>query len=135
MFDEDSYFGISLKNGKYDDDVEIVDLANTSSFIHNDLDDGVNNGDIDMDTYGPILCIDSIYYSINEKIFTNNLKDFTYPMDDNDYHDDYIDDTDYDRETYYALGGDDYDSFRENGGSIDDMMDGMGFWYTHFNPN
>ena len=127
MFDEDSYFGISLKNGKYDDDVEIVDLANTSSFIHNDLDDGVNNGDIDMDTYGPILCIDSIYYSINEKIFTNNLKDFTYPMDDNDYHDDYIDDTDYDRETYYALGGDDYDSFRENGGSIDDMMDGMGF--------
>ena len=126
VFDEDSYFGISLKNGTYDDDVDIVDLATTSSFTHNDLDDGINNGDIDMDTYGPILCIDSIYYSINEKIFTNNLKDFTYPVDDNDYYDEYIDDTDYDRETYYALGGDDYDRFKENGGSIDDMMDGMG---------
>lgn len=33
---------------------------------------------------------------------------------------------DYDRDTYYALGGDDYDSFRDSGGSIDDMMDGMG---------
>ncbi len=40
---------------------------------------------------------------------------------------DYYDDTDYERDTYYALGGDDYDSFRENGGSIDNMMDGMGF--------
>lgn len=40
---------------------------------------------------------------------------------------DYDDNYDYERDTYYALGGDDYDSFRENGGSIDDMMDGMGF--------
>lgn len=31
------------------------------------------------------------------------------------------------RDTFYALGGDDYDSFRDNGGSIDDMMDGMGY--------
>ena len=37
------------------------------------------------------------------------------------------DDTDYDRETYYALGGEDYDRFREEGGNIDDMMDGLGF--------
>lgn len=36
------------------------------------------------------------------------------------------DDYDYERDTYYALGGDDYDSFKENGGSIDDMMDRMG---------
>jgi len=42
-------------------------------------------------------------------------------------HGEYIDDTDYDRETFYTLGGDDYDRFKENGGSIDDMMDGMGF--------
>ena len=39
----------------------------------------------------------------------------------------YRDDTDYDRETYYALGGEDYDRFREEGGNIDDMMDGLGF--------
>ena len=38
-----------------------------------------------------------------------------------------IDDTDYERETYYALGGEDYDRFREEGGNIDDMMDGLGF--------
>lgn len=36
------------------------------------------------------------------------------------------DDYNYERDTYYALGGDDYDSFKENGGSIDDMMDRMG---------
>ena len=35
-------------------------------------------------------------------------------------------DDDYERDTYYALGGDDYDSFRDSGGSIDDMMDGIG---------
>lgn len=47
---------------------------------------------------------------------------------DDDYcHDYYPDDTDYDRDTYYALGGDDYDAFKERGGSLDDMMDGMGF--------
>ena len=34
---------------------------------------------------------------------------------------------DYDEDTYYALGGTDYKKFRENGGSIDDMMDGMGY--------
>lgn len=49
-------------------------------------------------------------------------------MEDEDYPDnDYPDDTDYDRDTYYALGGDDYDAFKERGGSLDDMMDGMGF--------
>lgn len=40
---------------------------------------------------------------------------------------DYEDNHNYDRDTFYALGGDDYDSFRENGGNIDDMMDSMGF--------
>lgn len=38
-----------------------------------------------------------------------------------------IDDRDYERETYYALGGEDYDRFREEGGNLDDMMDGLGF--------
>lgn len=48
-------------------------------------------------------------------------------IEEEDYaSDDYPDDTDYERDTFYALGGNDYDSFRENGGSIDDMMDGMG---------
>ena len=38
-----------------------------------------------------------------------------------------IDDYDYERETFYALGGDDYDEWRNNGGNLDDMMDGMGY--------
>ena len=37
------------------------------------------------------------------------------------------DDTDYERDTYYALGGDDYDEWRNNGGNLNDMMDGMGY--------
>jgi hypothetical protein len=41
--------------------------------------------------------------------------------------DDYPDDTDYERETFYTLGGYDYDEWKERGGNIDDMMDGMGF--------
>ena len=36
-------------------------------------------------------------------------------------------DCDYERDTFYALGGDDYDEWRNNGGNLDDMMDGMGF--------
>lgn len=57
--------------------------------------------------------------------FNNNKFEF---VEDEDYpYNDYPDDTDYERDTYYALGGDDYDAFRERGGSIDDMMDGMGF--------
>ena len=47
--------------------------------------------------------------------------------DSKDDYPDYPDDTDYDRDTYYALGGDDYDAFKERGGSLDDMMDAMGF--------
>ena len=49
------------------------------------------------------------------------------PIDpDDDEYDPYYEEPDYERDTYYALGGNDYDSFRNNGGSIDDMMDGMG---------
>lgn len=47
-----------------------------------------------------------------------------------DYEQEYYDpneDIDWERETYYALGGDDYDEFKENGGDLDCMMEGMGF--------
>lgn len=46
---------------------------------------------------------------------------------DNYRYDDYPDDTDYERDTFYALGGDDYDEWKNNGGNLDDMMDGMGY--------
>lgn len=52
---------------------------------------------------------------------------FEYISDEEERYSDYTDDTDYDRDTYYALGGDDYDAFKERGGSIDDMMNYMGY--------
>ena len=40
------------------------------------------------------------------------------------YHDD---NWNYERDTYYALGGNDYDRWKEEGGDIDSMMDGLGY--------
>jgi hypothetical protein len=125
IYDEDSYLGLLLLKSDCFDDTSIINLKYTDDYKNNELDEGINNGDIDMDEYAPILCVDSIYYSIKKNEFTTNLKDFTFQHEE-DYYDDDPDDTDYDRETFYALGGDDYDHFKENGGSIDDMMDGMG---------
>ena len=50
-------------------------------------------------------------------------------VDENDGYGDNDDIYNYDweKETYYALGGDDYDSFKENGGDLDRMMDSMGY--------
>lgn len=66
-------------------------------------------------------------FSENRIIYNPFYKDID---DDGDayYRDyDYPDDTDYERDTYYALGGDDYDEWRNKGGNLDDMMDGMGY--------
>lgn len=66
-------------------------------------------------------------FSENEIVrnpFFHNCED----DDDSNYSDnDYINDYDYERETFYALGGDDYDEWRNNGGNLDDMMDGLGY--------
>lgn len=58
--------------------------------------------------------------------FEENKFEYISDEEDNRYND-YPDDTDYDQDTYYALGGDDYNAFKEQGGNIDDMMDGMGY--------
>ena len=62
-------------------------------------------------------------------IFYNPLyKDDEDEDDDSGYYySDDSDDYDYERETYYALGGEDYDEWRNKGGNLDDMMDGLGF--------
>ena len=42
----------------------------------------------------------------------------------------YDDDNDYERDTFYALADGrygDYDEWRENGGSIDGLMDALGY--------
>ena len=70
-------------------------------------------------------------FSFSENRIINNpfYKDIDEEDDDDSYHHDYDypDDTDYERDTYYALGGDDYDEWRNNGGNLDDMMDGLGY--------
>lgn len=70
-------------------------------------------------------------FSFSENRIINNpfYKDIDEEDDDDSYHHDYDypDDTDYERDTYYALGGDNYDEWRNNGGNLDDMMDGMGY--------
>lgn len=48
-------------------------------------------------------------------------------MEEDAGNDPVYDEDDYERDTYYALGGDDYDRWREGGGNLDDMMDGMGY--------
>lgn len=65
----------------------------------------------------------------NRIIYNPFYKDIDDKEDgDSYYHDyDYPDDTDYERDTYYALGGDDYDEWRNNGGNLDDMMDDLGY--------
>ena len=74
--------------------------------------------------YRPVLALGdgTVFYSVKEDRFYDDINDLaSYP----DYYPD--DDYDYERDTYYALGGDDYDQWKENGGDLDGMMEGMGF--------
>lgn len=74
--------------------------------------------------YRPVLALGdgTVFYSVKEERFFDDINDLaSYP----DYYPD--DDYDYERDTYYALGGDDYDQWKENGGDLDGMMEGMGF--------
>jgi hypothetical protein len=73
-----------------------------------------------------LLLTEEAQHKMNEKL--EELAEERREMEYQEWlHADEIDDTDYERETYYALGGEDYDRFREEGGNIDDMMDGLGF--------
>ena len=77
---------------------------------------------IDLWVYEPILCIGDIFYSIGKAIFEKSIDDFiSYPSPDPDAG------WNYERDTYYALGGSDYDRWKDEGGDLDSMMDGMGY--------
>ena len=79
---------------------------------------------INWEDYRPVLALGdgTVFYSVKENRFYDDINDLaSYP----DYYPD--DDYDYERDTYYALGGDDYDQWKENGGDLDGMMEGMGF--------
>lgn len=88
----------------------------------------------DYDNYKGLSCVFGSYNdfsSLNGKVDfydTNGELLGTEDMRSFRHQDEYDNDQnyDYERDTYYALGGDDYDKWRENGGNLDDMMDGMG---------
>ena len=100
-------------------------------FLEDDIDeieeDYVDEEDrkyILWENYKPIFALGngSVFYSAKENRFYDSINNLvSYP----DYYPD--DDYDYERDTYYALGGDDYDQWKENGGDLDGMMEGMGF--------
>ena len=46
---------------------------------------------------------------------------------ESDFYDEELSLRDMERDTYYALGGEDYESFMEHGGDWDNFMDGLGF--------
>lgn len=84
----------------------------------------------DYDEYEGLSCIFwnqeniDFYNSDGELLGTENEKSYEYRHREEEYDDDQ--DYDYERDTYYALGGNDYDEWRNNGGDLDDMMNSMG---------
>ena len=77
------------------------------------------------EVYNPDIDIMKVEGNLHYDIVRNELFYYDPEQEEPDYPD--YDDHDYERDTYYALGGDDYDRWREGGGNLDDMMDGMGF--------
>lgn len=71
--------------------------------------------------YNPIIYIGGGFYSIEENKFGKEISDFWAESNSSGY-----DNWNYERDTYYALGGSDYDRWKEDGGDLDSMMDGMG---------
>ncbi len=66
-------------------------------------------------------------YEFGEFEFNFEKGIFEEKPDESFYHQQYPDDYDYERDTYYALGGSNYDEFKNNGGNLDDMMDSLGY--------
>ena len=68
-----------------------------------------------------------------ESCFDTEQSNIDYIWKDQSEEDDYPEknvyypEPDYEEDTYYALGGTDYELFKERGGSLDDMMDALGF--------
>ena len=62
-----------------------------------------------------------LFYEVNDNKFYE--KELILDPPNYDYPDNY----NYEEDTYYALGGNDYDRWKEEGGDIDSMMDGLGY--------
>lgn len=72
--------------------------------------------------YFPIITFGGYFYSIKENVFSKEISDFWGESGSSS-----PDNWNYERDTYYALGGNDYDRWKEEGGDIDSMMDGLGY--------
>ena len=59
-------------------------------------------------------------FDVKTKVFINEKEE-----DAGDFYTE--DNYNYERDTYYALGGDDYNQWKENGGDLDGMMEGKGY--------
>ncbi|MDE7420799.1 MAG: hypothetical protein K2N35_11385 [Muribaculaceae bacterium] len=68
-----------------------------------------------------LLLFDDLYFDLRSEKFTE-LDDL---IEEDDWYEE--DTNDYERDTFYALGGDDYDEWKNNGGDVDDMMDALGY--------
>lgn len=113
-----NYICVYLKNGKLSDE-KIVN----AKFDHNIKEDKEY---VEWEKFSPILSLgcSSVFYSVKKRAFEEEISAFaSYPELDYDPDEGY----NYERDTYYALGGDDYDQWKENGGDLDGMMEGMGF--------
>lgn len=69
----------------------------------------------------------TLVFDLDEEILFEKDRDKNEIEDEESLCEDYEDEPDYEEDTYYALGGDDYSRFKENGGSIDDLMDELGY--------
>ena len=116
----------TFKGSCFEEDCIVFKDTEAGDYIFIDYSDSKKVEAEGRDKDGNIILSNRCTFNISEEKFIVQEED---SYDDNNYHDEneYVDYTDYDRETYYALGGDDYDRFKENGGNIDDMMDRMGF--------
>jgi hypothetical protein len=122
IFNCDGYMLIDEKSGDENEHIFLYSKENEYVVIDNygdlyDLDQLTNSKKLVFSVGNEVYSFDSV-----NKQFKESYYDDGYYGDDSDDNDD-----DIERDTYYALGGDDYDQFKSKGGNIDDMMDYLGY--------
>ncbi len=128
IFDAKDYILIDEKKGYNNQPILCYHNECTpSEYIVIDSEGKLHKINADDDSSQPVF-----YLGLKRYYFDRSLLRFEKaPEIEEDYDDhsyaDYPDDNDYERDTYYALGGYDYDEWKNTGGNLDDMMDEMGF--------
>ena len=110
----DSYIYLWLDKGNWKDCNDIEDVED---YVREDYLEQISKW-----KYYPIIYVGGYYYSIKANQFAKDIAAF---WNESGYSS--PDNWNYERDTYYALGGNDYDRWKEEGGDIDSMMDGLGY--------